>query len=249
MRIFYISDLRVVFGLAIIGVLFSLGGWRELRRRRRTKNTRGGLALLVLGLVVLALPAYNVAERVRSFYAANRVPILLWALTGVVTLVAGLAGVWMFRDLRQRRAWQRAVRVMSAGRAGGAAEVAGAPVPVRQYLQGLSPTDLETFSARMFQQLGYRAELHGGSGDHGVDVRLTNPSGELEVVQCKQYRSPVGEPEIRAFYGTLVHTQAVRGYFVAPGGFTRQARRWAAGKPIVLADAAVLEGMISQAGR
>jgi restriction system protein len=108
---------------------------------------------------------------------------------------------------------------------------------------------LETFSARLFQQLGYRAEMRGGSGDHGVDVQLTNSFGGLEVVQCKQYRSPVGEPEMRAFYGTLVHSQAVKGYFVAPGGFTRQARRWASGKPIVLADAAVLAHLINQAGR
>ena len=34
-----------------------------------------------------------------------------------------------------------------------------------------------------------RAEVIGHSGDRGVDVLATNTQGELELIQCKRYRS------------------------------------------------------------
>jgi restriction system protein len=108
-------------------------------------------------------------------------------------------------------------------------------------IKSLDALALEQYTAELFQRMGYQISLTPKTGDHGVDVKMTSPRGEREVVQCKQWpsrnRGLVGEPEVRDFYGTMMAESAVLGYVVAPHGFTQEAMTWAIGKPIVLADA------------
>lgn len=114
-------------------------------------------------------------------------------------------------------------------------------------VRGLTPAGLEEFAAQVYERMGYDARLVGRSGDHGIDVRLVNPKGQVEIVQCKQLEKPVGEPELRNLFGALHHTKAVRAYLWAPGGFTAPARRWAKGKPLVLADEWEIERLVEAA--
>lgn len=108
-------------------------------------------------------------------------------------------------------------------------------------IKSLNAFALEQYTAELFQRMGYQVSLTPKTSDHGVDVKMTSPRGEREVVQCKQWpsrnRGLVGEPEVRDFYGTMMAENAVLGYVVAPHGFTQEALKWATGKPIVLADA------------
>lgn len=108
-------------------------------------------------------------------------------------------------------------------------------------IKSLDALDLEKYTAELFERLGYKVKLTSTFGDHGIDVHLLNPLGEHEAAQCKQWphrnKNLVGEPEIRDFYGAMMAENIVRGYMVAPHGFTQEAMRWATGKPIVLADA------------
>lgn len=69
-----------------------------------------------------------------------------------------------------------------------------------------------------------------------LGVRLVNPKGEVEIVQYKQWRKPVSEPHVRDLYGAMTDAKAARGWLWSPLGFSQAARRWAKGKPIVLAD-------------
>lgn len=96
--------------------------------------------------------------------------------------------------------------------------------------------ELEEFASQVYKKMGYRAKHTGQTGDHGVDVLLMNPNKEIEIVQCKQWRKPVGEREVRDLMGAMTHYNAVRGWLWAPGGFSSPARIWAKNKPIVLAD-------------
>jgi hypothetical protein len=82
-------------------------------------------------------------------------------------------------------------------------------------------------------------------GDHGIDVLLVNPNHRKEIVQCKQWSKPVGEPVLRDLYRAMMHDQAVRGWIWAPRGFSGPARTWAKGKPMLTKDA-IIPSMFSK---
>ena len=100
----------------------------------------------------------------------------------------------------------------------------------------LSDLELEKLAAQVYQKLGYAVQHVGQMGDHGIDVLLINPTNQKEIVQCKQWSKPVGEPVLRDLYGAMMHGKATRGWLWAPRGFTKHAKLWAEGKPIVLVD-------------
>lgn len=149
-----------------------------------------------------------------------------------------LLAIYLWRQ--RTRAWQRAMDDRNAPHAGTLA-------PVSRSVRALTPAQLEQFTARLFRKLNYRVLHTGQTGDHGVDVRLVNPAGQVELVQCKQWNKPVGEPEVRDLAGAMLHEKAVRGIIVAPGGFSDAARRWAQGKSIVLADEREIGRMVQRA--
>jgi len=109
-----------------------------------------------------------------------------------------------------------------------------------QMLQ-LTPSQFEEYVAqRIFARQGYTVRNTPDTGDGGVDVLLTDRNGRLAVVQCKRYRSTVGEEIVRDLYGTMMHTGADRAFLVTTSAISPAAWRWAAGKPIELIDGARL---------
>jgi restriction system protein len=105
-------------------------------------------------------------------------------------------------------------------------------------IRRVSPGGFEHFVADLFHRRGYAVLVVGGDGDHGVDLVVTNPGGERELVQCKRWgRKWIGEPVVRDFYGALMHDgRAVRSYIVTTSFFSHAARAWARNKPIKLID-------------
>lgn len=103
-------------------------------------------------------------------------------------------------------------------------------------LQRLNPSEFEAYIARLFARQGYHVLNVRDSKDGGVDVLLTDEQGQQAVVQCKRYRQNVGEPIVRDLYGTMIHTGATHAYLITTAGFSSEAKRWAAGKPITLID-------------
>jgi restriction system protein len=108
-------------------------------------------------------------------------------------------------------------------------------------LLAMSPEEFEALIATLFRAYDHRAEVAGGSGDHGVDVVVISDQGEKWIVQCKRYSGSVGEPVVRDLYGTMLHEEAQQAYLITTGSFTRQAADWVTGKPIVLYDG---EGLV-----
>ena len=116
-----------------------------------------------------------------------------------------------------------------------------------QDLKELDPYAFELLVSETYRAYGFQARHVGRSGDHGVDVELKAPNGDLWVVQCKRYRDTVGESTLRDLYGTMMSEQADHAALVTTADITQPARAWAQGKPIDLIDGPELLRFIDNA--
>jgi restriction system protein len=114
---------------------------------------------------------------------------------------------------------------------------------IRQQLLTLDPTEFEIFVNCIMQSLGFEStQEHGGVGDGGSDVEgILNVLGFASIklqIQVKRYaNSPIGEPEIRNFRGSLRNDS--QGTFITLSSFNRRAIESASNpnlKPINLID-------------
>ncbi|MET0290656.1 MAG: restriction endonuclease [Pseudoxanthomonas sp.] len=117
-------------------------------------------------------------------------------------------------------------------------------------------TDLESLSqggwrqfellvGEAFRRQGYAVEETGlGGADGGIDLILRK-DGCRTLVQCKQWkRQQVGVAVVREMAGLLAHHQAHAVKIVCIGCFTKDAERFAQGKPIELISGTQLLQMI-----
>ncbi|WP_434990689.1 restriction endonuclease [Xanthomonas melonis] len=124
----------------------------------------------------------------------------------------------------------------------------------RRFLE--TRTTLESLAAggwRQFEQLvgeafrrqGYSVEETGlGGADGGIDLILRK-DGRRTLVQCKQWkRQQVGVSVVREMYGLLAHHQAHAVKIACIGTYTKDAERFAEGKPIELIGGEQLLGMV-----
>ena len=107
--------------------------------------------------------------------------------------------------------------------------------------------DFERLVGEAFRRQGYSVEETGlGGADGGIDLILRK-HGQRTLVQCKQWRrEKVPVNVVREMYGLLAHHGAHAVRIATVGGFTRDAARFAAGKPIELIDGATLLAMIRE---
>jgi restriction system protein len=112
-------------------------------------------------------------------------------------------------------------------------------------LQTMDPNEFEVWVKQLFRSRGYFVENTPDSHDHGIDLWVVSPRGERAIVQCKRYRSAVGESVVRDLYGVMQHEAAPRGFLVTTGSISAAAGRWAQGKPIEMIDGARLARLAS----
>ncbi|MFL6586570.1 MAG: restriction endonuclease [Luteimonas sp.] len=107
--------------------------------------------------------------------------------------------------------------------------------------------DFERLVGEAFRRQGYSVEETGlGGADGGIDLILRK-HGQRTLVQCKQWRrEKVPVNVVREMYGLLAHHGAHAVRIATVGGFTQDAARFAAGKPIALIDGATLLAMIRE---
>jgi restriction endonuclease Mrr len=107
-------------------------------------------------------------------------------------------------------------------------------------LFNLTPVQFEQWvKNNIFKKEGWDVEETKITGDGGIDLILKR-NGEQSIAQCKRFKSTVGEPLLRDFYGAMTSEGVSKGYFVTTGVFTLQAQKFAEDKPIVLLDRRVL---------
>lgn len=143
------------------------------------------------------------------------------------------------------------VIVLWAGLLWSARRQAKSPVPqlTAEELVELAPRQFEKHVALIFAHRGYRVRHRGKSGDHGVDLEVFPASGRLGVVQCKRYRSTVGEQVVRDLYGTMLHEGAAHAFLVTAGKISDAARAWVEEKPMTLVDGERLQELANEIGR
>lgn len=101
--------------------------------------------------------------------------------------------------------------------------------------------EFELLVGEVFRRRGYKVEERGGRGpDGGIDL-IARRGTESTVVQCKHWRSKqVGVGVVRELLGSMTAMGATAGSVVTSGGFTSDARRFAAGQGIELLDGETL---------
>jgi len=107
--------------------------------------------------------------------------------------------------------------------------------------------NFERLVGEAFRRQGYAIEETGlGGADGGIDLVLRK-GGQRTLVQCKQWRRrQVPVNVVREMYGLLAHHGAHAVRIATVGGFTKDAARFAAGKPIELIDGPTLLAMIRE---
>ena len=128
----------------------------------------------------------------------------------------------------------------------------GVATELLELLSQVSPAYFETVVLDLLHKLGYgigRADLLrvGRSGDGGIDgvISLDRLGLEKVYVQAKRWQSPVGRPDVQAFYGALAGQRANRGVFITTSTFTQQAVEFAGSvERIVLVDGTKLADLM-----
>ena len=111
-----------------------------------------------------------------------------------------------------------------------------------EYWNGLSGLEFEKELGTLCERRGYEVSFTPVTGDEGADLIL-HKEGKKTVVQCKRHKSPAGPAVVRELYGTMFHFGADKAILACTEGFTKGARDFAHGKPIILVDALDLARM------
>jgi restriction system protein len=208
---------QIAFAFWPLTFLAALRGWRRGRRQRFPHALRRGLITFLIVWGIWAL-----VGMLLLFNRLAPLSLLPEPWNTAAFLLAGLlaGGLLLLLEWWQNRDTWRALRTARSVKA----------------LQQLTPDEFEELVAIFFRSFNYRARRVGKTGDHGVDLVVYTKNQGKWIVQCKRYRSTVGEPVVRDFYGAMHHEAASRGFIMTTGSFTPQAMEWVRGKPITLCD-------------
>ena len=176
----------------------------------------GGLSVLWLVGVIMGLWAAVTGAGLYARVSTVMPGILPWAC-GTLTFTLAVLWAGMFWAERQKN------NVV-------------VPLLNHEELLALEPKQFEKHVGLIFRAKGFQVRHRGQSGDHGVDLEVRPASGRLGIVQCKRYRSTVGEQVVRDLYGTLAHEKADHAFLVTAGEISAAARDWGENKPITLVD-------------
>lgn len=116
------------------------------------------------------------------------------------------------------------------------------PVDARERLSALRDMNWETFSlviSEAYRRQGYAVEA---SNSATFDFMLRK-SNRITLVQCRRWKvNQVGIGPLRELHEAIASQDAFNGVCITAGGFSANAREYAAGKPItLLCDAALAD--------
>jgi restriction system protein len=101
------------------------------------------------------------------------------------------------------------------------------------------PYEFERWTATILNQHGWTAQSTKGSGDQGSDV-IAERDGHRCVIQCKLYRSPVGNKAVQEVDAAKRYFDGHSAVVVGKSGYTRAAKQLAEKNSVLLIDASEL---------
>ena len=109
---------------------------------------------------------------------------------------------------------------------------------------GSAPTlqTVENIAAYLYRANGYGL----GRGSTGGRLRLDQPGGQVELVQCHVGEQPLGLREVVTFYEILRAEKAAHGEIWSVSGFSAEAIQWTTRKPISLLDAGAIHVVVEE---
>ena len=151
--------------------------------------------------------------------------------TAIERYEKALATYWA-EEPQRREAKRRAEQAEKARRE---VEIARRTKLVEHWMS-LGGLEFEHEMAALCRRLGYTVQSTPTSGDQGIDLILRK-DGRTTIVQCKSYQAPTGPAIVREIFGAMVAFGAANAIVACTGGFTRGAKKFARGKPIILLSA------------
>ncbi|MEK4328141.1 DUF2034 domain-containing protein [Paenibacillus sp. FSL R7-0312] len=103
------------------------------------------------------------------------------------------------------------------------------------FWQNLSWQEFEKEVSNIFSREGFVARVTKATGDKGVDIIMHHNNHKI-IVQCKQYKKPVGPAIVRELIGTVYSQRASLGILIALTGYTQGSYDAANEGPILLWD-------------
>ena len=120
----------------------------------------------------------------------------------------------------------------------------------RELIDRLEWKRFEDVCCEFYQIKGIRAETTDLGADGGFDIRLFQDDGDPDrctaIVQCKAWNQAVGVKLVRELRGVMAHQSVEKGFFMAPNGFTDDARAFAAENRITLVDGRLFLAMLER---
>jgi restriction endonuclease Mrr len=109
----------------------------------------------------------------------------------------------------------------------------------------MPPAEFEDYIADLYNGLGYKTEVVGGSHGGGINI-IAKKNNITHFIQCKKFiTAKVTLPDIRDFYGALAdHLFGTKGIFITTNVFTTEAEQFVKDKPIELIDSNKLVSLI-----
>lgn len=121
---------------------------------------------------------------------------------------------------------------------------AGPPVNLEERLAALRAMPWENFSlvvSESYRRQGYAVEA---SNSAAFDFRLTRRA-QVTLVQCRRWKvNQVGDAPLRELFGAMEKHEAYNCVCITAGEFSRNAREYAAGKPLTLVSGAALAELV-----
>ncbi|MDB2105972.1 restriction endonuclease [Clostridium paraputrificum] len=99
--------------------------------------------------------------------------------------------------------------------------------------------EFEEVVSLLLKKIGFEVEQTSLSGDGGIDIIAYDNRPIFKgkyIIQCKNWTTSVGQPQIRDLYGVVVSEQANKGILITTSSFTKQAISFAENKNLELID-------------
>jgi restriction system protein len=108
----------------------------------------------------------------------------------------------------------------------------------------------EDLCCAFYREKGIRAETTRLGPDGGIDIHLfqdeAEPTRATSIVQCMAWTQQVGVKPMRELRGVMAHEKVDRAFFMAPNGYTDDARAFATANRITLLDGKLFLAMLQR---